>query len=318
MPTLLVAETRSGKLRSATLPAITLARQMGPDVTGLVIGSGVTDAATELARYVGTVRVVDDPRLEHYMAETYAPVVARAAGEIGAQAVVATATATGKDLFPRVAALLDCGMASDVVAFVEGRKFRRPVSAGNALADVEITTTQLVVTARQTEFAAAEPAPSPGTVTPMPAGDVSPGGASFIELKESRSERPDLTEARVVIAGGRGMRSKENFGKLEELCDLLGAALGASRAACDAGFVPNDLQIGQTGKVVAPELYIGVAISGAIQHLAGMKGARVIVAVNKDAEAPIFQVADYGIVANWEQVLPEPLDEVKKVKAAGS
>jgi electron transfer flavoprotein alpha subunit len=316
MSSLVFAETRAGALRSSTLAAISLARQLGADVAGLVLGPGVAEAAAELARFVGSVTVVDDVRLKDYLAETYAPVVARVARERGAEAVVATATATGKDLMPRVAALLDCGMASDVSAVVGPQRFRRPIAAGNVVAEVEVTTPVRVVTARQTEFAAPAPLASPGSLLAAMAGEVSAAGAAFVELREAKSERPDLNEARVVVAGGRGMRSAENFRPLEELCDLLGAALGASRAACDAGFVPNDLQIGQTGKVVAPDLYIGVAISGAIQHLAGMKGSRVIVAINKDAEAPIFQVADYGLVATWEQALPELLDEVRKLKAA--
>jgi len=316
VPVLVVAESRTNKIRSSTLSAISLARNLGSPVEGLLIGTGLREAAADLARYVSSVLVVEDRRLDPYMAETWAPIVARASRERGAEAVVATATATGKDLMPRVAALLDCGMASDVVAHVAPRTFRRPIAAGNALADVEVTTATYVVTARQTDFVPAEPLPSPGTLRAFDAGEVSTLGASVVEIVESKSERPDLGDASIVVAGGRGMRSAENFRPLEELCDLLGAALGASRAACDAGFVPNDLQVGQTGKVVAPDLYIAVAISGAIQHLAGMKGSKVIVALNKDAEAPIFQVADYGLVSTWEQALPELIEEIRTLKSS--
>ena len=207
MPNLVVAETRLATLRSSTLSAVSLARQMGGETIGLVIGAGVGPAATELSRYLPSVLVVDDARLPHYLAETFAPLVARIARERGAQAVVATATATGKDLMPRVAALLSCGMASDVAAVLGPRRFRRPIAAGNALCDVEITTASLVVTARQTEFAAADPLPTPGTVATVAGGEIDPKGSSFVELKESRSERPDLADARIVVSGGRGMRN---------------------------------------------------------------------------------------------------------------
>lgn len=205
-------------------------------------------------------------------------------------------------------------MASDIVGVRGPKTFRRPTFAGNALTDVEITTPIVAVSVRQTEFAPAAPAASAGAVEASDAGSVDALGAEVVSLHATKSARPELTEAKVVVSGGRGMKSGDNFKILEELTDLLGGALGASRAACDAGMVPNDLQVGQTGKVVAPKLYIAVAISGAIQHLAGMKGSKVIVAINKDAEAPIFQVADYGLVANWETAIPALISEVKKVR----
>jgi electron transfer flavoprotein alpha subunit len=207
-------------------------------------------------------------------------------------------------------------MASDVVAVLGTKSFRRPTYAGNALTEVEINTAVVVCTARQTEFAPAAPAASPGTIDNKAVGTVDTLGSEFVALHATKSARPELAEAKVVVSGGRGMKEAANFKVLEELTDLLGGALGASRAACDAGMVPNDLQVGQTGKVVAPELYFAVGLSGAIQHLAGMKSSKVIVAINKDAEAPIFQVADYGLVATWESALPSLIAEIKKIKAA--
>jgi electron transfer flavoprotein alpha subunit len=207
-------------------------------------------------------------------------------------------------------------MASDVIAVQGAKTFRRPTYAGNALTDVEVTTPIVVCTARQTEFAPAAPGAASGAVEPKSVGAIDALGSELVALHATKSARPDLSEAKVVVSGGRGMKEAANFKALEELTDLLGGALGASRAACDAGMVPNDLQVGQTGKVVAPELYFAVALSGAIQHLAGMKSSKVIVAINKDAEAPIFQVADYGLVATWESTLPALIAEIKKVKAA--
>lgn len=318
---LIFCEIRDGALRSASLPAITFGREMAAarnaDLVLLLIGPSTATASTEAAR-LGAKRVVtvEDARLTNYLAETYAPVIARIAREQTAQVVAATATNLGKDLMPRVAAQLDCGMASDVMAVLGPQRFRRPMMAGNVLAEVEVTTPTVVATVRQTEFSAPAPVDAAAEIVRAETGEVNDLGVVFVGLQETKSERPELTDARIVVAGGRGMRSGENFGVLEQLCDELGAALGASRAACDAGFVPNDLQVGQTGKVVAPDLYIAVAISGAIQHLAGMKGSKVIVAVNKDGEAPIFQVADYGLVASWEKAVPELTEEIKKLKAA--
>jgi electron transfer flavoprotein alpha subunit len=318
--TLVLLETSSTNLRSSSLPAVTAARALagyhGGPVIGVVIGAGVAAAATDAARFVDKVLCFDNPALCATLAETWAPLLAAAVKETGATALVASATSTGKDVLPRAAALLGAGMASDVVAVLGAKSFRRPTYAGNALTDVEVATAVVVCTARQTEFTPAAPAASAGSVENKTVGAVDALGSEFVALHATKSARPDLAEAKVVVSGGRGMKEAANFKILEELTDLLGGALGASRAACDAGMVPNDLQVGQTGKVVAPELYFAVGLSGAIQHLAGMKSSKVIVAINKDAEAPIFQVADYGLVATWESALPSLIAEIKKVKAA--
>jgi electron transfer flavoprotein alpha subunit len=313
-------ESTDSGVRSTSLPALTAARELakhhGGQVVGVVIGSGVAAAAQDAARYVDKVWSYDAPALKDPLAETWAPVLAAAVKALGASALVASATSTGKDVLPRAAALLEAGMASDITGVRGPKTFRRPTFAGNALTDVEILTPIVLASVRQTEFAPAAPAAAAGAVEPQQAGAADPLGAEVVGLHATKSERPELTEAQVVVSGGRGMKSGDNFKILEQLTDLLGGALGASRAAADAGMVPNDLQVGQTGKVVAPKLYIAVAISGAIQHLAGMKGSKVIVAINKDAEAPIFQVADYGLVANWETAIPALIAEIKKVRGA--
>jgi electron transfer flavoprotein alpha subunit len=320
MATLVLLETTASNLRSSSLPAVTAARELakhhGGPVIGVVIGASMGAAAADAARFVDKVLAYDNPALAATLAETWAPLLAAAAKETGATALVASATSTGKDVLPRTAALLGAGMASDVVAVLGAKSFRRPTYAGNVLTDVEVTTPVVVCTTRQTEFAPAAPAASAGAVESKAVGAVDALGSEFVALHATKSARPDLAEAKVVVSGGRGMKEAANFKVLEELTDLLGGALGASRAACDAGMVPNDLQVGQTGKVVAPELYVAVALSGAIQHLAGMKSSKVIVAINKDPEAPIFQVADYGLVATWESSLPQLMAEIKKIKAA--
>jgi electron transfer flavoprotein alpha subunit len=308
-------------VRSASLPAVTAARALaqhqGGPVVGVVVGASVAAAAKEASALVERVLTFEHAGLGAVLAETYAPQLVAAVKQAGATALVATASSTGKDILPRAAALLDAGMASDVMAVTGARTFRRPTYAGNALADVEVLTPVLAVSVRQTEFAPAAPTGATGAVEAGALAAIDALGAELVALHATKSARPDLTEAKVVVSGGRGMKAGENFKILEQLTDLLGGALGASRAACDAGMVPNDLQVGQTGKVVAPSLYIAVAISGAIQHLAGMKGSKVIVAINKDAEAPIFQVADYGLVANWETAVPALIAEVKKAKGMG-
>ncbi len=316
---LIVAEQAAGALKKATLHAIgagmDLARRSGGKLTVLVLGKGVAGAGEELKAY-GDVLVADAPVLEHYIAEVYAPVVAEAAKSTGATYVGAAATAFGKDLLPRVAARLSAAMATEVLSFGgdgAGITFRRPMWAGNVIADVELATAVKVFTVRPTEFPAAAKAASPGTVAAATASlDPASFKTRFVEFKEVKSTRPELTEARVVVSGGRG--TKGDFKEVEALADELGAAVGASRAAVDAGWVPNDWQVGQTGKVVAPELYIAAGISGAIQHLAGMKGSKVIVAVNKDGEAPIFQLADYGLVGDLFKVLPELRAKLKASK----
>jgi electron transfer flavoprotein alpha subunit len=316
---LVVVEQSGGQLRTASLPAVTFGKQMaevaGGKLSLLLIGSNLGAAAAEAAKLGAEVLVADDPKLEHYLAETYAPVIAKVAKEKGASVIGATATAVGKDVLPRVAALLDCGMVSDVIAILGPNKWKRPMMAGNVLLAVESTTPVTVCTIRQTEFAPAQ-AGGAGTVVKADPGPIDAKGAQFVSLSAAKSDRPELTEAKVVVSGGRGMREGKNFDEVAKVADLLGGAMGASRAACDAGMVPNDLQVGQTGKVVAPQLYIAIAISGAIQHLAGMKGSKVIVAINKDPEAPIFQVADYGLVTTWEKAIPELLAEIGKLKAA--
>jgi len=320
MSVLVLLETTSSHLRSSSLPAVTAARALaghhGGPVVGVVLGAGVGAAASDAARFVDKVLCYDSAALSAGLAETWAPILAGAVKELGATALVASATSTGKDVLPRAAALLGAGMASDVIAVQGAKTFRRQTYAGNALTDIEVTTPIVVCTARQTEFAPAAPAAASGAVEQKSVGAIDALGTEFVALHATKSARPDLSEAKVVVSGGRGMKEAANFKVLEELTDLLGGALGASRAACDAGMVPNDLQVGQTGKVVAPELYFAVALSGAIQHLAGMKSSKVIVAINKDAEAPIFQVADYGLVATWESTLPALIAEIKKFKAA--
>ena len=310
------------KLRPASLHAIAagqaLAAHHGGPVVGVVIGGpGVAAAAQDLARYVARVIAYEDARLASPLAETYAPLLAAAVLTAGGTALLGTATSTGKDVLPRAAALLGAGMASDIIRVDAANRFRRPAYAGNVLEDLEVASPIVVASVRQTAFPQAAVAATPGVVEAGAVGNIDALGSEVVSLQATKSARPELGEAKVVVSGGRGMKAGENFKILEELTDLLGGALGASRAACDAGMVPNDLQVGQTGKVVAPQLYIAVAISGAIQHLAGMKGSKVIVAINKDGEAPIFQVADYGLVGTWEATIPALIAEVKKIKAAG-
>ena len=311
---LLVAEQAKGQLKRATFHALGAAQQLaqrtGAKIEGVIVGQGVGEAAKALGV---TVHVVDGPAFAHALAETHAAAVAAAVKASGATVVVAAATAYGKDVAPRIAARLGAGLASDVLGFAgDGPNvtFRRAMWAGNAVATVEVTTAVKVVTVRATEFAAA--AAGAGEAKPL-AVDAPAAKTKFVEFTEMVSARPELTEARAVVSGGRG--TKGDFKPIEALADALGAAVGASRAVCDAGWQPNDLQVGQTGKVVAPQLYIAAGISGAIQHLAGMKGSRTIVAINKDAEAPIFQVADYGLVADLFKALPELTEAVRKLKA---
>jgi electron transfer flavoprotein alpha subunit len=314
---LIVAEQLGGVVKKATLNAIgagkELARRSGGTLHVLVLGKDVDGAAQELAAYGVAVHAAGAPALEHYLAEAYTPVVAATAKEVGAAYVGAAATAMGKDLMPRVACRLEAGMATDVVAFAgDGAQvlFRRPMWAGNVVADVEITSPVKVFTVRTTDFAAAAKEGAAGAVAPVAVNvELASLKTRFVDFKEVKSARPELTEARVVVSGGRG--TKGDFKEVEGLADDLGAAVGASRAAVDAGWVPNDWQVGQTGKVVAPELYIAAGISGAIQHLAGMKGSKVIVAINKDPEAPIFQLADYGLVADLFKAIPELRQLVK-------
>lgn len=318
---LVFLEHAEGHLRSASFPAITFGQQAAAQHGGqlylLLVGPHAKAAAAVAAKYgAAGVIAVEEAGLEHILAETYAPVIAKIAKEKNAQVVAAAATNVGKDLLPRVAAALEAGMASDVIAVVGPRTFKRPAQAGNIIATVEVTTPIVVAAVRQTAFPPAAEIADSSPIETAAAGPLDALGASFVSVSTTKSERPELTEAKIIITGGRGMKEGANFKILEELADLLGGAMGASRAATDAGMVPSDLQVGQTGKVVAPNLYVAVAVSGAIQHLAGMKGSKVIVAINKDPEAPIFQVADYGLVSTWEKAMPEFVAEVKKLQAA--
>lgn len=311
---LLVAEIFEGEVKSATLTAVSFARdaakRLGGEVHILALGSGIDAAANELAKYAAAVKKVDSAELEHAVAESYASVISQVAKDY--EMVVMAATTQGKDVMPRAAALLSAGMASDIIGFASdaGLQLKRPIQAGNVIATVEIKTDKKLVTTRPTDFDAAEPLAAAGAVEAL---SVSAGAVktSFKSLEKSVSERPELTDAAIVVSGGRGLRDAASFKKLiEPLADKLGAAIGASRAVVDTGWVPNDLQVGQTGKVVAPNLYIAVGISGAIQHVAGMKGSKTIVAINKDPEAPIFQVADYGLVEDLFKAVPELLEKI--------
>ena len=316
---LALCEFSGAQLRSSALANLSFARQAaqahGGEVIALLVGAGAAAAGPEAAKYAPKVVAVDAPQLAHYLAETFAPVVAEVARAQGATLISATATAVGKDLAPRVAGLLDAAMASDIARLTGKDTFVRPILAGNAYSTVQLSTPIIVVTPRQSEFEPAAELGSPGAVTTAAPGTVDALGAEFVRLDAQKSDRPELSDAKVVVSGGRGMKNGENFKVLEQLADLLGAAMGASRAATDAGTVPADWQVGQTGKIVAPNLYFAVAISGAIQHLAGMKGSKTIVAINKNKDEPIFQVADYGVVAEWEKAIPELIAEIKKLKA---
>jgi electron transfer flavoprotein alpha subunit len=305
MAALVIAEHDNRDLKPATLNALAAAREIaGDDVDVLVAGRGCGTVAEAASAVAGTRKVLlaDDAAYDHGLAENLAPLLVKIAA--GYSHLLAPATTYGKNLMPRVAALLDVMQVSDISAVVSPDTFVRPIYAGNALQTVRSEDPIKVITVRATAFP-----PGEATGGTAPVELVAPTGAAalseFVRAELSKSERPELTSARVIISGGRGMQSGDNFHLLEKVADRLGAAVGASRAAVDAGFVPNDYQVGQTGKIVAPELYIAVGISGAIQHLAGMKDSKVIVAINKDEEAPIFQVADYGLVGDLFKILPE-------------
>jgi len=319
---LVVAEFAEGKVKKTTHSAITFAQSVAKATSGafsiLVIGAGAKGGAAELTGFgAAKVLVADDASVAQYICERYAPTVV-AVAKSGFQVVVGTASAFGKDLLPRVAAAMGAGYANDISSMkADGGKltYRRPMFAGNAYGFCEITTPVQVVSIRQSEFSPAQPSGGASPVESVTLAAPSAGAdrVSFVSFDQVKSERPELGEASVVVSGGRAL--KERFKEvLDPLADTLGAAVGASRAACDAGYAPSDLQVGQTGKVVAPKLYFAIGISGAIQHLAGMKGSKVIVAINKDAEAPIFQVADYGLVADLFQAVPELVSEVKRAK----
>ncbi len=313
---LIIAELAEGKVKKSTHSAITFARSVGAPFSILVIGQGAKGAAADVAAFgAANLLVCDDAYLVGPVCERFAPTIADVAKK-GFDVVVVTASSFGKDVAPRVAARIGAGYVPDISSVkVDGDKlvFRRPVFAGNAYANCELTTAIKVVSVRQSEFAAAEPSggASPTEDVALAAKDPAADRVEFIGLETAKTERPDLGEAKVIVSGGRAL--KEKFAEvLDPLAALLGAAVGASRAACDAGYAPPELQVGQTGRVVAPRLYFAIGISGAIQHLAGMKGSKTIVAINKDADAPIFQVADYGLVADLFVAVPELITELKK------
>lgn len=313
MTTLLVAEHDNGALKDTTAKALTAAAQLGGDVHILVAGQNCRAAAEAASKLAGVSKVI------LVEAESYANALAEPLAELirsladGYDALVAPATTTGKNVMPRVAALLDVMQISEITKVVAPDTFERPIYAGNAIQTLKTRDAKKVITVRTSAFAAAGEGGSATIETGAAAAD--PGTSRFVGAEMAKSDRPELTSAKVIISGGRALQSRENFTTyIEPIADRLGAAMGASRAAVDAGYAPNDWQVGQTGKVVAPDLYVAVGISGAIQHLAGMKDSRVIVAINKDEDAPIFQVADYGLVADLFQALPELASELDKLK----
>ena len=306
---LVLGEHDNSELKPQTLNAVTAAKQLcaragGGDVAVLIAGSDCADVADAAAKINGVTKVLvaDAPAFQHALAESLAPLLVQLAGKY--KALMSAATTTGKNILPRAAALLDVQQISDITAVIDADTFKRPIYAGNAIATVKSSDATKVITVRTTAFEAAD-TQGGGAAIEIISPPEGPGTSTFVSAELTKSERPELTAASVIISGGRGMASGENFHLLEAVADKLSAAVGASRAAVDAGYAPNDYQVGQTGKVVAPELYIAVGISGAIQHLAGMKDSKVIVAINKDEEAPIFQIADYGLVGDLFDVLPE-------------
>ena len=312
---LLVVEYRNGKTKTATLNALTFAQQFAEKrnikLCLLIIGKEVQNIAESLRPFgVDMIYLVEDKSLENCMAETWGHVIAEVAKQCDAVFIGMNSGTTGRNLMPRVAAKLGAGMITDLIDF-DGENYSREMWAGNAQATLAVTTPITVATIQGTAFSTAEPSGEDSLITlleiPIPETKT-----RFLEMRETRSDRPDSTEARVVVSGGRGMKGPENFKLIEELTDLFGGAVGASRAAVDAGWISNDFQVGQTGKNVAPDIYVAIGISGAIQHLAGMKNSKVIIAINKDEEAPIFEVADSGIVGDLFKVVPELIDALKK------
>lgn len=304
MAILVIAEHSNAALAPATLNVVTAAQQIGGDIHVLVAGSNASAAAEAAAKVAGVAKVLlaDNAAYAHQLPENVAPLIA----ELGKSYshVLAAATTNGKNYLPRVAALLDVDQISEIIAVEGADTFKRPIYAGNAIATVQSSAAVKVITVRATGFDAAAAEGGSAAVEAV-SGPADAGKSAFVGEELAKSDRPELTAAKIVVSGGRGMGNGDNFKHLYALADKLGAAVGASRAAVDAGFVPNDMQVGQTGKIVAPQLYIAVGISGAIQHLAGMKDSKVIVAINKDEEAPIFQVADYGLVADLFEAVPE-------------
>ncbi|MCA9649960.1 MAG: electron transfer flavoprotein subunit alpha/FixB family protein [Myxococcales bacterium] len=319
---LVIVETDASGPKTSALPGITAGQQLATAIGGelhlLVLGASVGAAAQAVATAgfgATTVHTVEHAELSPFTAEAWADAVVAAVRELGATAFGGTASSALREVVPRVAALLDAPVAPEVTGVAGAGAFTREISAGRAIARLEVEGAPYGFTARGSDFAPAEAGGAAASVSALAVGAISRRGTEVAGISKTESTRPALTEADVVVSGGRGMKEGANFKVLEELTDLLGGALGASRAATDAGMVPADLQVGQTGKVVAPNLYFAVAISGAIQHLAGMKGSKTIVAINKDPEAPIFQVADYGLVAKWEDAVPQLIELIKARKA---
>ncbi|HBA32635.1 MAG TPA: electron transfer flavoprotein subunit alpha [Gammaproteobacteria bacterium] len=312
MTVLVVAEHDNSEIKGPTLNVVAAAGVINSDITVLVAGSNCSAAAEAAGKIagVGKVLVADDAQYENALAENVTELVVSIAGDYSH--ILFPATASGKNIMPRVAAKLDVAGISDIVSVESEDTFVRPIYAGNAMATIQSSDEKKVITVRTTAYDAVSAEGGSAAVESIQATPAS-DNVSFVGQEVAVLERPELTAARVIISGGRGMQSGENFSMLESVADKLGAAVGASRAAVDAGFVPNDYQVGQTGKIVAPELYVAVGISGAIQHLAGMKDSKVIVAINKDEEAPIFQVSDYGLVADLFQAVPEFDQELEKV-----
>jgi electron transfer flavoprotein alpha subunit len=305
MTILVLGEHHSGKVKDSTLATLGAAAQIGGDVHLLLTGSEATQAAEDAKSVGGVAKVLvaADGSLDHELAEAVAPVITQLAADY--DYVLFSSTTTGRNVAPRVAALLDVAQVSDIIAVEGPDTFQRPIYAGNAIATVRATDAKKVITVRGTAFTKAERGGGSASVEPVAAG-ASNDRSSFVSMDASESERPELTSAKIIVSGGRALGSGEAFHQyIDPLADKLGAAVGASRAAVDAGYAPNDYQVGQTGKIVAPELYVAIGISGAIQHLAGMKESKVIVAINKDEEAPIFQVADVGLVGDLFKILPE-------------
>ena len=304
MATLVLAEHDNRELKPATLNTIGAATKIGGDVHVLVAGAGVGAVAEAAAKIAGVSKVLkaDNASLEHQLAENVAPIIQGVAGQYSH--IIGPSTTTAKNILPRVAALLDTQQISDIIAVHDADTFDRPIYAGNAIATVKSSDKVKIITARGTAFDAAASSGGSASIEDVSVSGDS-GLSSFVSAEVSKSDRPELTSAKIVVSGGRALGSAEGFKIIEALADKLGAAIGASRAAVDAGYVPNDYQVGQTGKNVAPQLYIAIGISGAIQHLAGMKDSKVIVAINKDADAPIFGIADYGLVGDLFTLVPE-------------
>ncbi len=303
MTTLLIAEHDNNSISDSVRKAITAAQSIGEQIDILVAGKDCNSVADEAAKISGVTKVLvcDNEIYSKHLAEPYADLIVSLSGDYNT--FIAPATTTSKNYMPRVAALLDVPQVSDIISVIDSQTFEHPIYAGNAIETVKLLSEKKVITVRATAFQASEDQEPVDIVAIDSASN--PGLSEYISEELTESDRPELTSAKIIISGGRGMQSGDNFTLLETIADKLGAAVGASRAAVDAGFVPNDYQVGQTGKVVAPELYIAVGISGAIQHLAGMKDSKIIVAINKDEEAPIFQVADYGLVADLFKAIPE-------------